>query len=252
MEYFKKTGKQDIYESTKDLSTLANELETDKGTADSSQLSWGSSFPRHFCWGYTEVYKKYMDAFREKPVKFLEIGVCDKRFKYASTKMWMKYFKDLDFYCVDNFWGTGYQQEAHNIENLNSLGVNFIYADQYSKNDWDGLEKIIGSESLDFLVEDGSHWYDHMIYSLWRGAKILKKGGYYFMEDIQNHETSKGFWGYDNADLSIELKNFLLTGKLVSSNISQIIIDEIVNSFKIVDIILDNKKLNYLAVFCKK
>jgi hypothetical protein len=35
MEYFKKTGKQDVYESTKDLSTLANELETDKGTADS-------------------------------------------------------------------------------------------------------------------------------------------------------------------------------------------------------------------------
>jgi len=252
MTFYPKTGNNQSYDPSKDLNTIANELETDKGTADKLTLSWGHLCPTNFCWGYTQTYNTYMKTFREKKVKLLEIGICDGRFKYASPKMWLKYFKDIDLYCVDNFWGTGPELEATNIDDLNKMGVNFIYADQGSEEDWNKIDTLIEYESLDFLIEDGSHYTHHMVYSLWRGAKLLKKGGYYFMEDIQNPETCRGFWGYDNADLSTDLKNFLSNGVFSNPHLSEEACKYIVNHFEIVDLILDNTNMNYLAVFCKK
>lgn len=252
MIYFPKTNRDISYEANKDLSSLANELETDKGTADPKNLSWGHIFTEHFCWGYTEVYKKYMDDFRESEVKFLEVGICDIRFKYASPKMWLKYFKNIDLYCIDNFWGSSYVSEIHNIELINSMGVNFIYGDQYNSSDWDLLEKIIDSNTIDFMVEDGSHYPEHMMYTLWRSISLMKTGGYYFMEDIQNPDTSRNFWGYDNADIFISLNNFLNGDKLNTQYLDQEKCTDIQNHFEIIDLVLDKNKLNYLGIFKRK
>ena len=38
-----------FYEESTELSQLANRYETDKGTANSLDLSWGLQFPSHKC-----------------------------------------------------------------------------------------------------------------------------------------------------------------------------------------------------------
>jgi hypothetical protein len=121
----------------------------------------------------------------------LEIGVCDKRFPYASIKMWKSYFKNVDFYAVDNFWGHKIGDKIEDIDKLNNQDINFIYADQGSFDDWDELNKLFPNK-FDFIVEDGSHWPNHMMVSLWKSLGVLKSGGYYFMEDIQNPLKSRG------------------------------------------------------------
>lgn len=218
-----------LYNPTKTLSELANQLETDKGTADKITLSWGDKYPKHYTLGYTEVYERYMKNFRETdiPVEFLEIGICDKRFPFASPKLWLSYFKNVNLYCIDNFWGNPPKENA--VQELSSTGVNFFYADQGSETDWNSVTSTL-TTPLDFLVEDGSHDPYHMLYTLWRSIPLIKSGGYYFMEDIQ-HETTIGFYRYDNYTVNESIFRFKDTGVFSSPLLSESMCADIQNAF---------------------
>ncbi len=237
--------------SNQTLSELANRYETDKGTAASKDLSWGSAYPSHACWHYTETYEKHMASKRHQPISMMEIGVCDKRFPYASIKMWMSYFSNVDFYAVDNFWGYEIGEKSKDIIELNSNGVNFIYADQGSFTDWDELASMF-PDKFDYLIEDGSHWPNHMMVSLWKSIKVLKSGGCFFMEDIQNPLRSRGWFKYDNSLVAEELLQTLSTKRLHSSFLNDQQNHDINNNFELVDLVLDPNQVNYIAVFEKK
>jgi hypothetical protein len=252
MKKFLKTSNQNnFYQSNVTLSSLANEYKTDKGTADAKQMDWSKEYPQHMCWHYTETYEKYMNPLKNQHVSMLEIGVCDKRFPYASIKMWMGYFKNIDFYAVDNFWGHKIGDKINDIKQLNNQGVNFIYADQGSFEDWDELITEFPNK-FDIVVEDGSHWPNHMMVSLWKSINVMKSGGYYFMEDIQNPLKSKGWFKYDNSLLGQELLETLSTKILYSSFLNNQQNYDIQNNFELVDLILDPSKIHYLAVLRKK
>jgi len=251
MKIFNKTNSNCFYTNDTKLSQLANHYETDKGTADSFNLSWGVHFPNHRCMHYTNTYEKYMESKKEEEISMLEIGVCDKRFPYASIKMWMSYFKNVDFYAVDNFWGHKIDDKLDDIKKLNNNGVNFIYADQGSFDDWNELNQFFPNK-FDFLIEDGSHWPNHMMVSLWKSIKILKPGAYYFMEDIQNPLKSRGWFKYDNALIAEEFLQTLSTGVLYSSFLNDQQNKDIHDNFELVEIVLDPSQVNYLAVLRKK
>ncbi len=192
-----------------------------------------------------------MNDKKNTPISMLEIGVCDKRFPYASIKMWMSHFKEVDFYAVDNFWGHKIDDKINDITSLNNQGVNFIYGDQGSFDDWDELNKQFPSQ-FDFLIEDGSHWPNHMMISLWKSIGIIKQGGYFFMEDIQNPLKSRGWFKYDNALIAQELLETLSTKKLYSSFLNDQQNEDINNNFELVDLVLDPNGIKYLAVFKRK
>lgn len=252
MIIFKKENNPNkFFQEKETLSQLANRFETDKGTADASTLSWSKDYPSHSCWSYTKTYEKYMNYKKHEPISMLEIGVCDKRFPYASIKMWMSHFSDVDFYAVDNFWGHKIGEKANDIAQLNKEGVTFIYGDQGSFDDWDELN-INYPAKFDFLIEDGSHWPNHMMVSLWKSIGIMKQGGYFFMEDIQNPLKSRGWFKYDNALIAQELLETLSTKKLHSSFLNDSQNKEVNNSFELADLVLDPKGVNYLAVFKRK
>lgn len=252
MKVFIKSNKENkFYTEEKNLSELANFYETDKGTADSITLSWGNSYRNHACMHYTKVYQKYMQENRDKNISMLEIGVCDKRFPYASIKMWMSYFQNVDFYAVDNFWGHSLDDKLEDIKYLNNEGVNFIYADQGSFGDWDSIISLYNNK-FDYIVEDGSHWPNHMMISLWKSINIMKSGGYYFMEDIQNPLKSRGWYKYDNSLIAEEFLETLSTKQIHSSFLNDIQNSDVQNNFELVDLILDPQKINYLAVLKKK
>jgi hypothetical protein len=249
--FFKKNSINPWYDNKSTLSEIANYFETDKGTADSLSLSWGEEYPFHSCMHYTTTYEKYMNAKKNKNINMLEIGVCDKRFPFASIKMWMTYFENINLYAVDNFWGHRMDDKIKDINNLNNNGVNFIYADQGSFEDWDELNQLFPNK-FDFIIEDGSHWPNHMMVSLWKSINILKQDGYYFMEDIQNPLKSRGWFKYDNALIAEEFLQTLSTKILYSSFLNDQQNKDIQNNFELVELVLDPNKINYLAVLKKK
>jgi hypothetical protein len=251
IEFLKTNNKNGFYKGGDELSQLANHYETDKGTANSLDLSWGYDFPNHRCMHYTNTYEKYMSLKKTEHINMLEIGVCDKRFPYASIKMWMSYFKNIDFYAVDNFWGHKIDDKINDIKQLNEQGVNFIYADQGSFEDWDELNTKYPNK-FDFVVEDGSHWPNHMVVSLWKSIGMMKSGGYYFMEDIQNPLKSRGWFKYDNSLIAEEFLQTLSTKELYSSFLNDQQNKDIQNAFELVDIVLDPSQINYLAILKRK
>jgi hypothetical protein len=252
MKFFKKqTEKNLFFQSEKNLSELANTFGTDKGTDASIELKWINEYPQHRCMHYTKTYEKYMKNKRNDVISMLEIGVCDKRFPYASIKMWMSYFENIDFYAVDNFWGNTLDDKLNDIEQLNNQSVNFIYADQGSFDDWDVLNELFANK-FDIIVEDGSHWPNHMMISLWKSIGVIKSGGYYFMEDIQNPLKSRGWFKYDNSLIAEELLQTLSTKTLYSSFLNDKQNKDIQDNFELVDLILDPNGINYLAVFNRK
>lgn len=235
MIYFERFRKNvELYNPHQTLTELANTLETDKGTADKNNLSWATSFPDHYTWGYTQIYEKYMSAYRETkwPVQFMEIGIADNRFRFASVILWLSYFKNVNLYSVDNFWGnTPSHQE---INQLRLSGTHVFYADQNSSVDWDEMESVLTSP-LDFLVEDGSHHPVHMLYSLWRAIPLMKSSGYYFMEDIQ-HPTTEGMYGYNNITVYESIMEMQETGKFQSPLLPESMNEEIQNSYQLVEV----------------
>lgn len=250
MNLFKTTKTNTFYQKQITLSEIANLYETDKGTAEKLTLSWGKDWPDHESMGYTTTYEKYMKHNRETPIKLLEIGICDKRFPYASPKMWLSYFKKIDLYCMDNFWGNYLHEKTEDIQKLNEMGVNFMYADQGNFCDWNEIKQVCPND-FNYFIEDGSHWPNHMAVSLWQAKDLMKSGGYYFMEDIQNPSTSRGKFKYDNSLLAEDLLNSLNT-KFKTHFLNDKQNEEVNDSFEFVEMVLDKHSINYLAVFKKK
>lgn len=250
--YKKNSNRIKLYNDCKNLHQLANFYETDKGTANKFSLSWGSNWPDHHTLSYTKIYEKYMVSFRETdtPVEFFEIGICDQRFPLASPQVWLSYFKNINLYCLDNFWG--HQPNQENINILSALGIEFFYGDQSSNEDWEEIKKII-PHRLDFIVEDGSHDPYHMLFSLYKSIPLLKPGGFYFMEDLQ-HENTKGCYGYDNASVFQSILRFKFTNQFNSTIVNSEINKEIEKSFTVKDIHYGgpNDKTTILCVFEKK
>ena len=252
MQIFKSTNTtNNLFNSSLSLTELANMLETDKGTANKDNLSWGKDWPEHVCMGYTEIYQKYMSKHRNIKTKLFEIGICDKRFPYASPKMWLSYFQNIDLYCVDNFWGTYLNERLEEIKSINNLGVNFIYADQGNFCDWNELKEVCPKD-FDFIVEDGSHWPNHMIVSLWQARDMIKSGGYYFMEDLQNPRYTRGKFKYDNSLLTEDLLMSEHTKVIKSHFLHDKQNQDLQDSFELVEMVLDKHLVNYLAVFKRK
>lgn len=251
MKLHKKTNRTVTQNPKLDLTELANLFETDKGNCDPKTLSWGHDFPNHSCWNYTETYSEYMTSLRNSPVKLFEVGIRDKRFPYASCKMWLNYFSEIELYAMDNFWGDYVEEKQNEIDSLTQMGINFIYGDQGNLNDWNEIISDCPND-FDFFIEDGSHWPNHMVVTLWKSIGLLKSGGYFFMEDLQNPITSRGTYKYDNSLLSQELLVSLTTGKINSCFLNDVQNQMVDDAYELIKMVPDKTNTTYLAVFRRK
>jgi hypothetical protein len=250
MKFYPKIG-QSIADNDHDLIFLANLYGTDKGDMDEKTTHWYSKCPNHKTMGYAYTYEKYMSSKRNTNVSLLEIGINDWRFPYASTKMWLKYFKNINLYSMDNFWNK-YLPEKE-IYNINNMGANFIYADQGSENDWNDIKNMLGEEIFDFVVEDGSHQPNHMMFTLYESCDLIKSGGYYFMEDIQSLSLPKYYFdNYDHSILTKEIIESYKNKKIISQYLTDHQLSVINDTYSFIELILDKQDTNYLAVLQKK
>ena len=125
---------------------------------------------------YFDIYTRYFERFRNRPIRMLEIGV----FRGGSLRMWKEYFHpdstivgiDIDKSC-----------QAHEIAERN------VYVRIGSQADPDFLDAVNGEFGpFDIILDDGSHKTHHQILSfgaLFRSA--LKEDGCYMVEDVHTN-----------------------------------------------------------------
>jgi len=140
---------------------------------------------------YFDIYSKHFEAYRNRPIRMLEIGV----FRGGSLRMWKEYFHpdstivgiDIDKSCKD-----------HEIADRN------VFVRIGSQADPEFLAKVNEEFGpFDIILDDGSHKTHHQNISfgaLFRPA--LKDGGCYMVEDVHTNYWLKHV---DSEDTFIDL-----------------------------------------------
>jgi|LauGreDrversion4_2_1035121.scaffolds.fasta_scaffold00402_2 predicted O-methyltransferase YrrM len=122
---------------------------------------------------YIPIYEKYLEDNREN-ICLLEIGV----YEGHSLKMWQEYFKNSKIIGID----IDLNRFKFSNENLE------VY--ECDATDPQKLMSLFKDIQFDYIIDDGSHSLEHQIKSFEILFPLLKQGGFYFIEDIFNIETS--------------------------------------------------------------
>ncbi len=128
---------------------------------------------------YLPLYERYFAAWRNRPVRFLEIGVS----KGGSLAMWRKYFGPQAI-----IFGIDINEACAKFNGVNAQVRIGSQADGAFLN---GVVAEMGG--LDLVLDDGSHRMEHVEASLDILFPHLTMGGSYMIEDL--HTAYWPRWG---------------------------------------------------------
>jgi len=119
---------------------------------------------------YTEIYARCFANMRERPLKFLEIGI----YKGNSVKLWEDYFPNAELHFMDI---------TLELAEYVSTRSHYHVANQESPQE---LHKFIEETGGDFdiIIDDGGHTMNQQITSFENLFPHVKSGGMYVIEDL--------------------------------------------------------------------
>ena len=120
---------------------------------------------------YFKIYEHYLDKYREKKPKFLEIGV-----QYGgSLKMWDEFFVNGEIHGID------INPDCKKLEE-NNIKIHIG-----SQNDKNFLRQFAESvKDIDIIIDDGGHTMEQQLNSFKILFPKIKDGGIYIVEDIES------------------------------------------------------------------
>ncbi len=125
---------------------------------------------------YTEVYSELFASLRDKPIKFLEIGI----YRGNSVKLWENYFPNGELHFIDI-------TDAY-IQHSTSRSY-YHFLSQSDRNALDQFGRNTGGE-FDVIIDDGGHTMNQQIISFQHLFPFVKSGGIYIIEDLHT-----SYWG---------------------------------------------------------
>ena len=132
---------------------------------------------------YTPVYSLLLSQYRQKNIRFAEIGVAGG----ASVVMWNVFFQTGDFYFFDRD-----QNFLNNAKQFVGSNSKLILMDVCDSNSIiNGLEQTGGN--LDILLDDSSHNPDDQHRIIHEGLKYVRSGGMIIIEDINRDEPEERY-----------------------------------------------------------
>ena len=139
---------------------------------------WHSSRPPQGH-GYSIFYAHYFEAMRDLPIRILEIGVLDGR----SLASWADYFPNAKVYGLD------IDPDCVRFES----GRIHIFTGGQTDSDLLARVRNEVPEGFDIIIDDGSHYADHVITTFGELFPHLRPNGIYVVEDL--HVCKDMQWG---------------------------------------------------------
>jgi len=124
---------------------------------------------------YTAPYSLLFETMRNKPIKFLEVGV----YKGASLNAWREYFQNARLYGFDND-----KPAMDCIKPLTDLTLDLVDASIDTELELALKKHTCDGELFDVILDDASHSPDHHKLLIPIALKYLKQGGILIIEDI--------------------------------------------------------------------
>ena len=135
---------------------------------------------------YIPLYDKYFSIYRNKKIRFLEIGVS----KGGSMQIWRRYFgEDAVIYGIDI---------DPECERYNGIAGEVRIG---SQDDTNFLESVINEMGgVDIILDDGSHRMNHISITFKFLFPKLNYGGIYMIEDLHTSYWRSNGGGYDSKN----------------------------------------------------
>jgi hypothetical protein len=170
-----------------------NRIKEDPGSGELARLAVRFGTDKHSRHNYCEVYERLFENYRHKEISFLELGV----FRGSSILMWREWFTKAEIYGVDD--GTY----------LNSLPSIDLQKTKIIRADTQKIEvcDLLRWKQFDIIVDDADHHPYSQLKTLWNLWPLLKNGGMYVIEDIQNFESWGSHWKFLNAEVIDQRRN---------------------------------------------
>ena len=139
---------------------------------------------------YFSIYERHLNAYRNTPVRMLEIGVS----QGGSLEMWRAYFGgnatifgvDIDAKCADR------------VDAPNQVRIG-------SQDDPEFLKSVVAEMGgVDIVLDDGSHVAEHQAASYNALFPLLSDGGLYMIEDLHTSYWRSFGGGYRRRGAGIE------------------------------------------------
>ena len=135
--------------------------------------------------GFSSLYKKNLERFKNKKINILEIG----SYAGSSAAAFVKYLPNAQVFCFD----INISNFKYKSKNIHVFGVDI--------NNEKKIEKILNKiftdyefEKFDLIIDDGSHNLKDILISLKLFFKVLKKNGLYTIEDFKH----PNYYEYNN------------------------------------------------------
>jgi ubiquinone/menaquinone biosynthesis C-methylase UbiE len=174
---------------------------------------------------YFDVYTRYFEPYRNKPLNILEIGISHG----GSLQMWRKYFgEQANIFAVDiNPECKKFEKEKTKI---------FIG----SQEDEVFLKQLYSQlPELDILIDDGGHTMKQQVVTFENLFPIVKDGGIYLVEDTHTSYWREYHGGYKNKNSFIEF----------SKNIVDQMYAWHIDNEKIVPVNYNTKNINSISFY---
>ena len=178
-----------------ELCSLGGKFNTDKSPYNSPPGH------RH---SYTAIYTLLMSQYKNKPVRFVEIGIE----KGASIQLWMNYFLKGTFFFFDCGDVSGCEKYMNESSKIGFMDVRSPYTIVK------GLETTGGN--LDILLDDSSHKIEDQINIINYSIPFIRSGGMIIIEDIFKETSEEKYYNL----LKEVIHNFSFITFINSNNIN--------------------------------
>ena len=149
-------------------------------------LFWGHEGTIVHKWHhYLPIYENFLSKYKNKPIKFLEIGVS----RGGSLSLWRKYFgPDATIYGVDI---------DPRCEEYDGVDAQVRIGSQDDANFMSDVVQEMGG--VDIVLDDGSHVSKHIRSTFNTVFPLMNDGGLYIIEDLHATYWSKYGGGYQSS-----------------------------------------------------
>lgn len=131
---------------------------------------------------YGKVYHDLFSAIRPSIKKVLEIGVAEG----AGLRTFREYFPNAMIYGIDN----------QNDRIVEEERIKVYFGNQGFDEDLRKVIREIGRD-IDIVIDDGSHWPSHQVFTCLTLMPLLKHDVTYIIEDVSDPKILKDFTQYD-------------------------------------------------------
>ncbi len=180
----------DTFEKDIGLEKLFSFYETDK-----AEFIGKGNIEGH---GFSDFYETHFSKIKEKKLKILEIG----SYSGASAAAFANYFQNSTIYCLD----VNLSKFIYKSKKIFPFGIDVTNIHMIEK----FLNTIEFKKSISFfdiIIDDGSHILSHQLKAINYFLKLVKKGGYYIVEDYKFPEYFQHLKDVQHLPLSQIIKN---------------------------------------------